>query len=50
MFKATGIGYASISMMMDRDILVFEQRIPKRFRNKQNVSSDGNITDLNNPE
>ena len=50
MFVVTGIGYVSISMMLDRDILIFEQRIPKRFRNKQNVSKDGESTDLNNPE
>ena len=50
MFVVTGIGYVSISMMLDRDILVFEQRIPKRYRNKQNVSKDGESTDLNNPE
>jgi len=49
MFKAIGIGYASISLMMDRDILIFEKRIPKRYRSKQNVSLDGETTDLNNP-
>lgn len=44
-FKATGIGYASIDTLMDRDILIFEKRIPKRFRSKQNVSLDGESTD-----
>jgi len=45
-FKAIGIGYVSIESLMDRDILIFEKRIPKRFRNKQNVSLDGESTDL----
>jgi len=42
---ATGIGYVSIESIMDRDILIFEKKIPKRFRSKQNVSLDGESTD-----
>ncbi len=42
---ATKFGYVSCSYMMDHDILVFEQRIPKRYRLKQNVSLDGTSTD-----
>lgn len=42
---ATEIGYLSIDTIMDRDILIFEKRIPKRFRSKQNVSLDGESTD-----
>lgn len=38
---ATGIGYFDCGSIMDKDILFFEQRIPSRFRNKQNVSLDG---------
>lgn len=49
-FVGTGIGYASVSYMMDWDILTFEQRIPKRFRLKQNVSLDGKSTDQTPPE
>lgn len=44
--KTIGIGYASVSYFMDRDILIFERRIPKRFRTKQNVSLEGTETDL----
>jgi hypothetical protein len=39
--KSIGIGYVDIDTMMDRDILIFEKRIPKRFRQKQNVGTDG---------
>lgn len=42
---ATKFGYVSCSFLMDWDILVFEQRIPKRYRLKQNVSKDGKLTD-----
>lgn len=42
---ATGIGYVSVDTLMDRDILIFEKRIPKRFRTKQNASLDGESTD-----
>lgn len=42
---ATKFGYVSVSFLMDFDILVFEQRIPKRYRRKQNVSLDGANTD-----
>lgn len=49
-FVATGIGYASISYLMDWDILSFEQRLPKRYRLKQNVSLDGKSTDITPPE
>lgn len=48
--EAMGYGYVSIDTLMDRDILVFENRIPKRFRSKQNVNLDGTETDLPNPE
>lgn len=40
-FVATEIGYVDIDTIIDWDILLFEQRIPKRFRQKQNVSIDG---------
>jgi hypothetical protein len=43
--KANAIGYVSVDMLMDRDILIFEKRIPKRFRSKQDVSLDGTLTD-----
>lgn len=47
---ANGYGYVSVDTIMDRDILVFENRIPKRYREKQNVSIDGTQTDLPNPQ
>jgi len=40
-FIAKGIGYVSIKEMVDFDILTFEDRIPKRYRQKQNISLDG---------
>ena len=48
-FKAIGIGYVDIDTLMDRDILIFEKRIPKRFRSKQNVSLDGLTTGISSP-
>lgn len=41
----TGIGYFDVSFMSDFDILLFENRLPARFRSKQNVSLDGTLTD-----
>lgn len=34
-FVATGIGYVDINYQMDWDILVFEDRIPKKYRTKR---------------
>lgn len=45
-FVAGGIGFASIDWETDVDILSFEQKIPKRFRQKAHVSLDGTQTDL----
>lgn len=52
MFKivANAIGYVSIDNIIDRDILVFENRLPMTYRLKQNVSLDGTQTDLSNPQ
>lgn len=36
-----GIGYFDFDFMSDWDIMIFENRIPKRFRQKQRVSLDG---------
>jgi hypothetical protein len=44
-FVATGIGYFDISFLSDFDIMLFENRVPSRFRSKQNVSIDGTQTD-----
>lgn len=43
--EARGLGYVSIDMIDDFDIKVFEQRLPSRYRTKQNVSLDGTLTD-----
>jgi len=45
-FIATGIGYASINMIDDFNIKTFQQWIPSKYRQKQNVSVDGALTDL----
>lgn len=42
---AGGIGYVSVNMIDDFNIKVFEQRLPTRYRSKQNVSLDGTLTD-----
>jgi len=43
--KPTGIGYFDLDMRKFWDILKFENRIPKQYRQKQNVSLDGTQTD-----
>ena len=49
-YKATSFGYVSVSYHMDWDNMFFEQRIPKKYRQKQNVSLDGTQTDLTPPQ
>lgn len=50
-FVANGFGYASIESLEDFDIWTFESKIPKRFRQKQNVDlATGIITDLSEPD
>lgn len=49
-FVALGFGYCSIKQLLDWDILKFEQKIPKRYRLKQNVSLDGAQVDVTPPE
>jgi hypothetical protein len=46
MFRAKGIGYVDISSINDHDILFFDDRIPKKYRVKQNVSLDGKTNNL----
>ena len=45
-FKATGIGYFDFELIMDYNISKFSNKIPKRFRQKQDVSLDGNSSNL----
>ncbi len=49
-FVALGFGYVSINKAIDHDVFLFEDRMPRRLRVKQNVSLDGTQTDLPNPE
>ena len=46
-FVAIGIGYFDISFISDFDLMLFENRLPSRYRSKQNVGLDGTTT--NNP-
>lgn len=43
--KATGIGYVSVDMIDDFDIRRFQQKLPSKYRLRQNVSLDGTLTD-----
>lgn len=44
-FVAQSVGYVSILFYEDVDLLVFEQKIPARYRQKQHVSLDGTTVD-----
>lgn len=49
-FVANGFGYASIESLEDFDIWEFQDKIPSRFRQKQNVSiNDGITVDMDLP-
>ena len=45
-FVATGIGFVSIDGLTDRHIMLFQDKLPKTYRTKQNVSLDGLTTDV----
>lgn len=49
MFKALHIGHVDINFQHDHDVYYFDNKLPKRNRQKQNVSLDGATTDLDNP-
>lgn len=49
-FVALGIGYVDIDSQLDKDIELYQDKIPARFRQKQNVSLDGATTGMDNPE
>lgn len=49
-FVALGIGYVDIDSQLDKDIELYQDKIPTRFRQKQNVSLDGETVDQNNPQ
>ena len=45
-FVARGFGYASVQMVTDFDIWMFQHKLPPQNRSKQNVSLDGTQTNL----
>lgn len=45
-FVALGIGYLHVDYQMDFDLNLYENKIPARFRLKQNVSLDGTETNV----
>lgn len=49
-FIALGYGYVDVESQLDWDISMYESRIPSRFRQKQNVSLDGEDVDVDSPE
>lgn len=49
-FIALGFGYVDICYQNDWGLQFYEDKIPARFRQKQNVSLDGTQTDLPTPE
>lgn len=49
-YKALGIGYIDIDTHQDLEITQYENKIPSRFRQKQNVSIDGTQVNLDNPD
>lgn len=49
-FVALGVGYCDISSEIDMDIDEMEDKLPKRFRQKQNVNLAGTLTNQAAPE
>ena len=49
-FEAIEYGYCNISEMTDFDIWLYQEKIPRSNRLKQNVSLDGQTTNQSNPE
>lgn len=48
-FVALGIGYMHIEYQMDYDLSLYEEKLPSRFRQKQNVSLNGATINNANP-
>lgn len=46
---ATGLGYCSLQQITDFDLWQYEDKIPKKYRIKQNVSLDGATTNEDTP-
>lgn len=49
-FVAKGIGYVDIDSQLELGIMTFENKLPTRFKQKQNVSLDGRTTNQDHPE
>lgn len=49
-FIALGIGYVDIDSQLDKEIDLYEDKIPSRFRQKQNVNLAGTTENNPNPE
>jgi len=49
-FEALGLGYVSIEALTDFDIWTYQQKMPSKYRLKQNVDLDGTPVDLANPD
>lgn len=47
---ALGIGYVDVNYQIDWDISIYENKIPARFRQKQNVTLDGEDVDQPTPQ
>lgn len=45
-FVAEGVGYVSVQEITDFDIWTFDNRLPKQYRSKQNVSLNGEAFDV----
>ncbi len=48
-FIAGGLGYVAMQEITDFDIWEYEDKLPKQYRLKQNVSLDGETTDVATP-
>lgn len=48
-FVAEGIGYVAMQEITDFDIWQYQDKLPKQYRLKQNVSVDGETTDMDTP-
>lgn len=49
-FVALGIGYIDIDTQLDLFIDTYENKLPTRYRQKQNVALSGSPVDVDNPE
>ena len=48
-YVALGLGYADIESQLDQNIEMYEEKIPRRFRQKANVNPSTGTTDNANP-